>query len=427
MRIVCGGPDFDFCDGKSDVNVVLFGKSKAPGFGSVGDALKKTFVRQRLLPSARAWDLLTLALAVQVADLAGHRKRSPDGWTRDLDVVVSVHEPEFWAKRVTLLQELLGFLTTDRWTLTFKAGLELPTLRKGKDAESPSERSIVLLSGGLDSYVGAIDLAAAGNSPLAVSQMVRGDGDNQVAFAAAINGGLHHVCLNHNARVPNQENPPTQRARSIIFLAYGVALATTLKRYQAGDEVPLYVCENGLIAVNPPLTSGRLGSLSTRTTHPVVLALFQRLLDLCGLRVRVVNPYRHKTKGEMLLECGDQALLTPNASLTTSCGRYKRFKYQHCGRCVPCIVRRAAFHKWGTKDKTSYVFENLGKNDPDHSGFDDVRAALIGIAECREEGINRWLGASLSSGLIQERSELVQVVDRGLLEIKDFLKSFGLR
>lgn len=107
--------------------------------------------------------------------------------------------------------------------------------------------------------------------------MVRGDGEKQVAFAAEIGGGLRHFQANHNADVPDPENPPSQRARSIIFLAYGVFMATTLARYHAGDEVTLYVCENGFIALNPPLTGGRLGSLSTRTTHPIVLSLLQQV------------------------------------------------------------------------------------------------------------------------------------------------------
>src|SRR3546814_15952029 len=66
----------------------------------------------------------------------------------------------------------------------------------------PREDCVVLLSGGLDSLIGAIDLTAMGRKPLAVSNVVRGDGDNQVGFAAAIGGGLRHLPLNHNATPP---------------------------------------------------------------------------------------------------------------------------------------------------------------------------------------------------------------------------------
>ena len=99
-----------------------------------------------------------------------------------------------------------------------------------------------------------------------------GDAENQRTFAKVMGGGLRHLQMNHNAGVPKPETPSSQRARSLIFIAYGVLAATTLKQYHAGGSVTLYVCENGFISINPPLTEMRLGSLSTRTTHPVFFA-----------------------------------------------------------------------------------------------------------------------------------------------------------
>ena len=318
---------------------------------------------------------------------------------------------------------MLAVLTTDRWTLRFVEGGILP--QPEKKGIPPAEDCVVLLSGGLDSYIGAIDLAARGLKPFAVSQMVRGDGENQTAFAAVIGGGLRHFQGNHNTDVPDPENPPSQRARSIVFLAYGVLMATTLSRYQAGDEVTLYLCENGFIAINPPLTGGRIGSLSTRTTHPIFLALLQQILTAAGLRVKVVNPYRLKTKGEMLIECLNQTLLSAHAHQTTSCGRFLKFGYKHCGRCVPCQVRRAAFRAWGKVDDTFYVYGDLAIDDDEHAGFDDVRSALIGIAERREVGTGRWLGSVLSSALVDEKDELARTVERGLAEIESLLTAMG--
>src|SRR3569832_1541956 len=307
MKITCALSDFDFGSVASDLDVVLYGNSGDPMRGSVGAALKQAIAREKVAPAARAWDLLSLALAVVSSDLAGHRDRSPDGWTREFDLTVSVVDAPFWNDNAETLQRLLAYLSTDRWTLRFVEGGILP--QPDRQSEHPTEDCVVLLSGGLDSYIGAIDLVEQGRRPLAVSQMVRGDGEKQVAFAAEIGGGLRHFQVNHNADVPDPENPPSQRARSIIFLAYGVFMATTLARYHAGEEVTLYVCENGFIALNPPLTGGRLGSLSTRTTHPIVLTLMQQVLDAADLRVRIVNPYHFKTKGEMLQERLRQPLL----------------------------------------------------------------------------------------------------------------------
>ncbi len=425
MRITCALFDFDFLGTPSDLDVVLFGNSGHLMRGSVGAALKHAIMREKVAPATRAWDLLSLALAVVSADLAGHRELSPDGWTREFDLTVSVVDVPFWNANAVVMQQLLAYLSTDRWTLRFVEGGILP--QPDRQPEHPSEDCIVLLSGGLDSYIGAIDLAAQGKKPLAVSQMVRGDGENQVAFAAEIGGGLRHFQANHNAHVPNPENPPSQRARSIIFLAYGVFMATTLACYHDGSEVALYVCENGFIALNPPLTGGRIGSLSTRTTHPVVLSLLKQVLDAAGLRVRIINPYRFKTKGEMLRDCLNHRLLDAHAYQTTSCGRFKQFGYKHCGRCVPCQVRRAAFHAWNGQDLTNYVYGNLALDDEEHAGFDDVRSALIGIAERREVGTARWLGSTLSSSLVADRQELANTVERGLAEIEALMLALGVR
>src|SRR3989442_11166273 len=97
-----------------------------------------------------------------------------------------------------------------------------------------------------------------------------------------------------------------------------------LAQYHAGGTVTLHVCENGFIAINPPLTGSRLGSLSTRTAHPYFLAQFQNILKAAGLHVEIRTPYAAKTKGEMLKECADQPLLRVFAAGSTSCGRFPR-------------------------------------------------------------------------------------------------------
>jgi hypothetical protein len=242
-----------------------------------------------------------------------------------------------------------------------------------------------------------------------------------------VGGNISHLQLNHNTDVPNPENPPTQRGRSIAFFAHGILAATTLQRYANGDMIPLFVCENGFISINPPLTGLRLGSLSTRTSHPVVLALLQQIVDSAGLRVRFKNPYAHCTKGEMLAGSLRQSDLKAHAHTTTSCGRFKRYGYRHCGRCVPCIIRRASFHAWGVDDKTDYVHADLSIDDADHAGSDDVRALAMAVAEVADVGLDGWLGVSLSSPLIDDSPELRDVIQRGLKEMEALLHVFKIK
>ena len=425
MKIVCAPSDFDFAATHGDVEVILYGRADAPTRGSAGEAVRDMIHRYKLHPAARAWDFLSIALAVIATDLSGHRNRSPDGWTRDFDVHVAVSDPTFWRSQIGPIETLLRFLTTDRWRLHFMDSGILPA--PPKDLVTPEEDSVVLLSGGLDSFIGAVDLASVGKRPYAVSQSVRGDAEEQRQLASLIGGGLRHLQLNHNAQVPDPEGVPSQRSRSLIFLAYGVLAATTLARYQQGDEVTLYLCENGFISINPPLTSARLGSLSTRTSHPVVLNLLQMVLDTARLRVHIENPYQFKTKGEMLAECLDQGIARTHAHTTTSCGRYKRFGYRHCGRCVPCLIRRAAFNAWGVADKTEYVYADLSPDDAEHARYDDVRAAGMAIADVQQEGVDQWLGATLSSPLLRDTDALKDVARRGLAELAAFLRTQGVQ
>ena len=165
----------------------------------------------------------------------------------------------------------------------------------------------------------------------------------------------------------------------------------------------------------------------TRTAHPEFLNRMQAILNAAGLHVHIENPYKLKTKGEMLIECGDQDFLKEEASRSTSCGRFQRFNYRHCGRCVPCQVRRAAFLAWGQQDTTDYVYEPLGKNDADHAGFDDVRSAAMAIAEVKAQGLDAWLGSALSMPQIGDVPRLRALIARGLDEVAALHAAYGVK
>jgi 7-cyano-7-deazaguanine synthase in queuosine biosynthesis len=404
--------------------IVLFSKSSNTYIESAGWAAAHEIQRQGLAPDAAAWDLLAIALSVVVADGTAKRNQSVDGWTREIDLAVSLEDASRWAPVVKPLEEALAFLTTDRWTLSAReGGLPPGSARKPR---YPNADSVALLSGGLDSLIGAIDLSASGRSLLAVSQTVRGDASKQTRFAGIVGGGLEHLQLNHNASTRRGVKETSQRSRSFIFLAFAVLAATSTQRYQDGETVPLYLNENGFIAINPPLTQARVGSLSTRTAHPEFLARMQTVFDLIGVRVQIINPYAEKTKGEMLRDCKDQDLLRSEASLSTSCGRFQRFKYMHCGRCVPCQIRRASFLAWGEPDSTTYVYEDLSIRTDEYAHFDDVQAVSLARLTRAEQGLDAWLGPALSYPRVKRRHDLAAMLDRGLDELGLLHDMYGI-
>jgi 7-cyano-7-deazaguanine synthase in queuosine biosynthesis len=424
MRYTCGPSSaLEKAEGTA-APILLFDLPAAPETASAGWSAVQTVKRHALLPDPAAWDLLAIALSVVVADRATERSSSPDGWTRELELEIALHDPARWAPHAASFSSALAFLTTDRWQVTFRGGGEHP--KPPRKLRQPPAEAVVLLSGGLDSLIGAIDLTAQGQRLFAVSQTVRGDADKQGRFARLLGGGLEHLQVNHNASNPHGAKETSQRSRSLIFLAFAVLAATATSRYRDGETVPIYVCENGFISINPPLTNARIGSLSTRTAHPEFLGRMQKLFNNVGLNVSIKNPYAEKTKGEMLRECADQGILSAEASLSTSCGRFQRYNYTHCGRCVPCQIRRAAFIFSGMSDATDYVYENLGKLDEDHAAFDDVRSVAMARLTVADDGLDRWLGPVLGSSYIPDRARLREMLQRGLDELGRLHTHYGI-
>lgn len=422
MRILSAPVDFPFP--KDDaLKIVLYSQTDRPDRGSAGATAKDDVASANLSPVSQAWDFLSLCLSIFAADQAGLRAHSPDGWTREFDLSVALAEPQVWEPHLAAFERALAFLTTDRWKLRALVGGAIPP--EPSVVLRPDEDCVALLSGGLDSLIGLIDLVVNGRKPFAVSKTVRGDAGKQVEFARTVGDGVRHLQLNDNARVPGNAEIST-RARSLVFISFGVLLATSLARYHRGESVTLFICENGFISLNPALTGSRLGSLSTRTTHPAFLHGIQTILDGVGLRVQLENPYQTKTKGEMMVECADQDLLHASASRSTSCGRFSR-TYRHCGRCVPCQVRRAAFLAAGIKDTTSYIFEDLGRPDADHAGSDDVRSVAMAIAEVQANGFDAWVGSDLSAPVAGDIAPLRDVTRRGLEELAVFHKAYGVK
>lgn len=407
-------------------DVEYFSMYRTDGRGdvsTVGTGLIREVLRSGLSPSVNAWDFLTLALAVNAADLAVVRAASADGWTRTIDLQVALVDPAPYLTLRADIAEALRFLTGDFWRLDFVAGGEPPprsTAVRNYDADCVS-----LLSGGLDSLVGALDLTALGQRPLFVSQIAKGDSPTQLRYARSVGGADRHIQWNHNVKVVHPTERST-RGRSIVFFAFA-ALAADALAHQSGTRVTVYVPENGLISLNVPLNAGRAGSLSTKTTHPVFMTRLQRIWDGLGIPGALYRPYAYLTKGEMLLGCRDQPNLVKLAPISTSCGRYGYYGYTHCGRCVPCMVRRASFMRAGMPDNSpkGYVFNNLRLSRP-ATGADDIGAAARAVLCIQTLGAAAFSAGQFSFASPIERRQFEGVVQRGFSELGALLSSHGV-
>jgi hypothetical protein len=326
-----------------------------------------------LQPNEVAFDLALLAIAVMGADTRISRAaHAQDGWTREITLYLPVSDVSRWSAQSPLLTRMLNFLTGDRWAFVFRARPKehVHAVDAPEELEMGGYSCVSLLSGGLDSFIGAIDLLDRNEVPIFVSHYWQGiTSEYQAGVVTALEREFGpskvdsvriHSGLRHGA-IKNGGEENTQRSRSFLFFALASFVASGCRR-----QMRVIAPENGLISLNVPLDSLRLGALSTRTAHPFYMARWNELLTALGLAVTLVNPYATQTKGTMVRQCARPKFLRQNLTRTMSCsspekGRWKKLGPQHCGHCLPCIIRRASIQAGLGSDPTVYT-TSLTKN-----------------------------------------------------------------
>ncbi|PZQ33288.1 MAG: hypothetical protein DI562_01985 [Stenotrophomonas acidaminiphila] len=367
-------------------------------------------------------------MAVTAADTFANRDLAPDGWARRIKLKVALADAAPWQAVIPTLERALGFLSGDEWSLRIIGGGEEPPEARTRVQHKVSlagSDCVCLYSGGLDSAIGALDLRSQGRRPVLVSHAYPRDAARQEELLSHLGGGVVRFATSaHPVARLGRGHDVQMRTRSFNFLAMGALMATAL----GGGRKTLFVPENGLIAINPPLTNRRIGALSTRTTHPHYLRLVQSVLDTVGIDVALVNPYAQMTKGEMMTNCAEQLRLGRMAKRTVSCGKWKRSGMQ-CGRCVPCLIRRASFHAAGRQDRTDYAPQAVDLLRYFESGkeSDDLMAMMLACEALDDMDMEAWVAKTGPLHLAEgDRQARVAAVHRGMIEVRDFLGSHHL-
>ena len=301
-------------------------------------------------------DLLEVASYIYAADSVIPRGGRTDAqmgkwWRRKFRFVIPVRLPELWSSEPvsSALVETLSFLSDDEYAFEFRPLDSAPAVAdyfEFPDAEgigfTPDE--VILFSGGLDSFAGAVEeLVAHGKKVALVSHR----------SASKIASAQRHLVDQLQERfgsdrvlhVPVWVNlagglgsEPTHRTRSFLFAALGAVTARLFDR----DRISFF--ENGVVSLNLPPVAQIVGARATRTTHPQVLAGFRRVLtEVLGRSFDVDNPFAWMTKSDVIERiaangCSD--LIRD----TRSCTRVRDMTtlHPHCGRCSQCIDRRFA-------------------------------------------------------------------------------------
>jgi len=334
--------------------------------------------------SARLVDFLEIASYVFSADCATRRGAdwtdddSTEPWGRDFAFVIAVREPDFWCtpKIKDLIEEVLGFLSNDKYSFTFvplerDRGDQQQYLEFGDLRDWPfhSPERVLMFSGGLDSLAGAVETATRGDRLVLVSHRPVSTLDSR---QKKLFNELQKQFPDQLIRIPVWINKaeafgrePTQRTRSFLYSALGTLVAQSV---EAGG-VRFY--ENGIVSLNLPIAEEVLRARASRTTHPLGLHLLSSLCAaVTGHDFIVDNPYLFKTKTEVV-----ESIATHEATHliahTCSCSHsmFKTRTQRHCGRCSQCVDRRFATAAAGllTQDsETDYVSDVFvgARSDP---------------------------------------------------------------
>jgi 7-cyano-7-deazaguanine synthase in queuosine biosynthesis len=331
-------------------------------------------------------DLLRVASAIFACDLA-FKRGERENITRNIDLTIPVVNSQAFQRLREDLETILYVLSHDNWTITFKRmnGTPEPAL------EWPERKGTTLLfSGGLDSLAAAVDLLDDfGPDHVQLASHVTG---NQVtrhaqeAIVAYLNttfettvervtvrtGGHKHARFDFPS---DQAREETQRTRSFMYLT----IAALAARRRGHSEVVM-IAENGQMAIHLPLSAARIGAFSTHTAHPQFVKMagdvFSTVLDY---KIEVSNPYVYLTKAEVIRTIATKHKAALAAAV--SCWRGSRVtRYNHCGECVPCLIRRIALEANGVRI-AEYSRDLLAQDLSTLSSEDEGKRNVVELAE----------------------------------------------
>ncbi|MBB6411933.1 7-cyano-7-deazaguanine synthase [Mesorhizobium sangaii] len=213
---------------------------------------------------------------------------------------------------------------------------------------------VILFSGGLDSLAGVVEKLATTDARLALvtHRSAQKRMPHQDWLAARLKerfpGRILWIPIKAR-RSAGEASETTQRSRPLLFAALGFLVSHIL------DTRQLLLFENGVVSQNLPISPQVIGSLATRTTHPLVVHRLGHLLRLMtGEPFEFSNPYTWLTKTQVVSRLRDHGA-TDLIAESVSCSEVhnRTVVKTHCGACSQCIDRRFAM-----------IANGMGEYDP---------------------------------------------------------------
>lgn len=260
----------------------------------------------------RLLDLLEISAAVFAAD--GSVQRGGDtrpnfgrAWRRSFDFRIAVRDTVFWNKAPSraLLTDVIDVLSEDEAHFSFvqsSAASDAQEYFQFDPAAHPAFQcdEVVLFSGGLDSLVGTLELLEAGKER--VELVTHLSANKRLRHQTNLVRSLQHRYRDRILWLPVQARrsgtrgrETTQRTRSLLFTALAIITAHML----GGNRITFF--ENGIVSHNLPISDQVVGTMATRTTHPLGLRRLSELMSLVTEEaVAIENPFEWLTKTEVV-------------------------------------------------------------------------------------------------------------------------------
>lgn len=347
--VICFPPEAD-AGGDEQLRFEINGNPKAVSL-RIGH-IRKSLVLN--LPDV-ALDLIEIAAFVYAIDSCISRgglkdQKMGQKWYRRFRVSLPVRNLGLWSQPNLKqnLEETLKFLSGDRFFFYFTQ-MEAGAASSERYFEFGDESawhpdSVLMFSGGLDSFAGALEEIIDRKQKVALIshfsankiEPIQRDLKKHMAEKLGPQMLMHfpmRVQLKHGT---NAEG--THRARSFLFAALGIATAIAFGK----KHVSFF--ENGVVSLNLPPVGNVLGTRATRTTHPQTLERFEKLFSsIFDQSLRVDNPFFWRTKKDVV-QTISRLGMADQIAFTRSCAdvHNQTRQHPHCGRCSQCVDRRFA-------------------------------------------------------------------------------------
>lgn len=257
------------------------------------------------------------------------------------------------------IEILLNYMTNgEKWSINFKKQNKIKKIEREQRSikEKIDYNSICMLSGGLDSMAGSVNeknnktiYVTFETNPIEVSN------SNDIYNNLIKNANNRHVIVK-KIHIDEEEHY-TERTRSLIFIASCLIYADYYNIY----NVKIY--ENGIMSLNPKFNFSRR---VTKTTNQKTIFIMNKILNTLGINVKIVNPFKYKTKADIVKLIPDsynEYIQRKTRTCSKNPGirhfRNKKKGNFHCGVCIACLLRQIGMIYNDRKDTKYLLPENL--------------------------------------------------------------------